>query len=156
MKGRKLTLYLDTSVIVGYYDAEFEKETRHLFEDIIQGEFEVFYLSLTEGKLIKAPQRVRELLDTLPNNKRKIELTEEVVLLANCYIAENVIGKASREDYLHIALATVFRADIFASWNFKHIVNVKRIRGCDAINLKYGYSAIDIRSPKDLISYGKE
>jgi hypothetical protein len=53
-------------------------------------------------------------------------------------------------------MATIFRADILVSWNFKHIVNVKRIRGYNAINLKYGYATIDIRSPKDLINYGKE
>ncbi|MCL1865577.1 MAG: hypothetical protein FWF73_07180 [Spirochaetes bacterium] len=51
---------------------------------------------------------------------------------------------------------TVYRADILVSWNFKHIVNVKRIRRYNAINLKYGYSAIDIRSPKEIISYEKE
>ena len=157
MKERKLTLYLDTSVIGGYYDVEFEKETKLLFDDIIKGEFEVFYSSLTEDELISAPLRVRELINELPkNNKRKIELTEEATHLADYYIAENVVDKTSREDCLHIALATVYRADILVSWNFKHIVNVKRIRGYNAINLKYGYAAIDIRSPKEIISYEKE
>ena len=156
MKERKLVLYLDTSVIGGYYDVEFEKETKLLFEDIIKGEFEVFYSSLTEDELINAPQRVRELINELPkNNKRKIELTEEATHLADCYLAENVVGKTSREDCLHIALATVYRADILVSWNFKHIVNVKRIRGYNAVNLKYGYATIDIRSPKEIISYEK-
>ena len=156
MKARKLVLYLDTSVIGGYYDVEFEKETRLLFEDIIKGEFEVLYSSLTEDELINAPQRVRELINELPkDNKRKIELTEEATHLADCYLAENVVGKTSREDCLHIALATVYRADILVSWNFKHIVNVKRIRGYNAVNLKYGYATIDIRSPKEIINYEK-
>jgi len=154
MKARKLVLYLDTSVIGGYYDVEFEKETRLLFEDIIKGEFEVLYSSLTEDELINAPQRVRELINELPkDNKQKIELTEEATHLADCYLAENVVGKTSREDCLHIALATVYRADILVSWNFKHIVNVKRIRGYNAVNLKYGYATIDIRSPKEIINY---
>jgi predicted nucleic acid-binding protein len=136
---------------------EFEKETKLLFEDITKGEFDVFYSSLTEDELIKAPQRVRELINELPkNSKRKVELTEEATHLADCYIAENVVGKTSREDCLHIAMATVYRADILVSWNFKHIVNVKRIRGYNAINLKYGYATIDIRSPKEIISYEKE
>jgi len=39
---------------------------------------------------------------------------------------------------------------------FKHIVNVNRIRGYNAINIKYGYAAIDIRSPKEIIDYEKE
>jgi len=154
MKERKLTLYLDTSVIGGYFDVEFEKETKSLFEGIANGEFEIFYSSLTEDELINAPLRVRTLLNEIPQeSKRKIELTEEATHLADCYIAENVVGKTSREDCLHIALATIYRADILVSWNFKHIVNVKRIRGYNAINLKYGYTAIDIRSPKEIISH---
>ena len=157
MKKRKLTLYFDTSVIGGYFDVEFEKETKLLFEDITNGEYEMLYSTLTEDELIKAPMSVRELMNKLPEeNKRKIVLTEEATHLADCYIAENVVGKTSREDCLHIALATVHRADILVSWNFKHIVNVNRIRGYNAINIKYGYAAIDIRSPKEIIDYDKE
>ena len=41
--------------------------------------------------------------------------------------------------------------DILVSWNFKHIVNVKRIRGYNAVNMKLGYPTIGIRSPKEII-----
>jgi len=157
MKERKLLLYLDTSVIGGYYDAEFEKETKFLFDDIIKGEFDVLYSSITEDELIKAPAPVKELINRIPNDsKQRIVLTEEAMRLADCYIAENVVGKTSREDCLHIALATVYRADILISWNFKHIVNVKRIRGYNAVNMKYGYATIDIRSPKEIINHEGE
>ena len=40
----------------------------------------------------------------------------------------------------------------FISWNFKHIVNVFRIRGYNSINLRNGYIQLDIRSPKEIIS----
>ncbi|TRX36234.1 PIN domain-containing protein [Flavobacterium restrictum] len=90
----------------------------------------------------------------MPNeNKTRIELTEEAVTLGDTYITENVVGKTSREDCFHIALATIHNADILVSWNFKHIVNVMRIRGYNAVNLKLGYSTIDIRSPKEIINY---
>lgn len=114
------------------------------------------FSSVTENELINAPKQVREFLNTLPNNlKKRVELTEEAVKLADTYIAENVIGKTSREDCVHIALATINKADVLVSWNFKHIVNVFRIRGYNAVNLKLGYSLIDIRSPKDIIEYDK-
>ena len=74
-------------------------------------------------------------------------------MLGDTYIAENVVGKTSREDCFHIALVTIHKADILVSWNFKHIVNVMRIRGYNAVNLKLGYSTIDIRSPKEIINY---
>ena len=45
------------------------------------------------------------------------------------------------------------KVNILASWNFKHIVNENRIRGYNSVNLKLGYSQIEIRSPKDIIDY---
>ena len=74
-------------------------------------------------------------------------------LLANCYISEKVVGQTSFDDCHHIAIATILKVDILVSWNFKHIVNVFRIRGYNSVNLKLGYSQIEIRSPKDIIEY---
>ena len=152
MRGRKLILYLDTSVVGGYYDIEFEKDTKPLFNNIQQGVFDILYSSITEDELLGAPLPVRELLKNIPGQyKCKVELTEEATELADCYIKEKVVGKTSREDCYHIALATIHKADILVSWNFKHIVNVMRIRGYNSVNIKYGYSSIDIRSPKEII-----
>jgi predicted nucleic acid-binding protein len=157
MKGRKLILYLDTSVIGGYYDSEFEQDTKPLFDSIRKGDFTMQYSTITEDELLNAPLRVRKLIATIPATyKTKVALTEEAASLADSYIYENVVGRTSREDCLHIALATINRADILVSWNFKHIVNVMRIRGYNAVNIKYGYPSIDIRSPKDIVSHGKE
>lgn len=70
--------------------------------------------------------------------------------------AIKVVGQTSFDDCVHIALATIHKADILVSWNFKHIVNVYRIRGYNSVNLKLGYSTIEIRSPKDIIGYEDE
>jgi len=157
MKNRKLVLYIDTSVIGGFFDIEFEIETKLLFQAIIDNQFDIVYSSVTEDELINAPEQVQKLLSTVPEaNKTRIELTEEALQLADTYITENVVGKTSREDCFHIALATIFRADILVSWNFKHIVNVIRIRGYNAVNMKLGYQTIDIRSPKEIIIYENE
>jgi len=74
--------------------------------------------------------------------------------LADKYIAEKVVGKTSLNDCRHIALATINKVDVLASWNFKHIVNLTRIKGYNAVNLKNGYITLEIRNPKDLV-YGK-
>ena len=154
MKFKKLNLYIDTSVIGGYFDVEFEKETKILFGSILNNEFHVIYSSITEDELIKAPEKVRYLLNSIPSeNKTRIELTEEAVLLGDTYIAEKVVGKTSREDCFHIALATIHKVDILVSWNFKHIVNITRIRGYNAVNIKLGYTEIEIRSPKEIVNY---
>lgn len=88
-----------------------------------------------------APREVRAFLETIPNNlKNKVELTELAVKLADTYIEEKVAGKTSIEDCFHIALATINKSDILVSWNFKHIVNVFKIRGYNAVNVKFEYS----------------
>ena len=65
----------------------------------------------------------------------RIELTEEAILLADTYIAEKVVGKTSLEDCRHIAMATIHKVDVLASWNFKHIVNLDKIKGYNSVNL---------------------
>mgnify|MGYP000589672708 CR=1 FL=1 len=154
MKKKPLVLYIDTSVIGGYFDVEFDQQTRLLFSSILKGEYQVLYSSVTEDELLEAPKQVRMLLDEIPKTlKTYVELTEEATELGDAYISEKVVGKTSREDCFHIALATIHKVDILVSWNFKHIVNVHRIRGYNSVNLKMGYSTIDIRSPKEIINY---
>ncbi|MHA4809913.1 type II toxin-antitoxin system VapC family toxin [Flavitalea flava] len=154
MESRIQRIYLDTSVIGGYYDSEFEEDTRILFEKIKLEQFHVILSDITEGELQEAPEMIRNLFIELSAGlSTKIELTEEAVQLADTYLAEKVVGKTSRVDCFHIALATIHQVDILVSWNFKHIVNVQRIRGYNAVNMKLGYPTIDIRSPKEIIYY---
>ena len=156
MNDRVAKIYLDTSVFGGFYDSDFEDETQILFEKIKLGQFKVVYSNTTEEELLGAPERVKELLPNLAESlKTRVELTEEAVNLADTYLSENVVGKTSRSDCFHIAMATIYEVDILVSWNFKHIVNVKRIRGYNAVNMKLGYKIIDIRSPKEII-YNKD
>lgn len=123
-----------------------------LFDEII------FVVSeLLDLELLNAPTRVRELLLKYPIDKfQRVDLTMEAIQLADTYITEKVVGKTSLEDCRHIALATIHKVDVLASWNFKHIVNLDRIKGYNSVNLRLGYSMIEIRSPKDLINYGNE
>ena len=154
MESRIQRIYLDTSVIGGYYDSEFEEDTRILFEKIKLEQFHVVLSDITEGELQEAPEMIRNLfIELAAGLATKIELTEEAVQLADTYLAEKVVGKTSRVDCFHIALATIHQVDILVSWNFKHIVNVQRIRGYNAVNMKMGYPTIDIRSPKEIIYY---
>lgn len=91
-----------------------------------------------------------------PAKFERIELTEEAIILADTYIKDNVVAKTSLQDCRHIALATINKVDVLASWNFKHIVNLDRIKGYNSVNLRLGYSMIEIRSAKDLVNYGED
>lgn len=151
----KTRIYIDTSVIGGCFDIEFEKDTK-LFLDRLENKEVIFILSdLFEFELLNAPINVREILKNYPENAfERVKLSEEAIILADLYIKEKVVGKSSIEDCRHIAIATICKADVLVSWSFKHIVNLNKIRGYNSVNLKNGYSILEIRSPKELIKNG--
>ena len=147
----KQRIYLDTSLVGGYFDEEFKEVTQMLFERLKNNEILFVVSDLLDLELISAPQHVRDhLLNYSKESFQRIELTEEAIQLADMYIREKVVGKSSIEDCRHIALATISKVDVLASWNFKHIVNLDRIRGYNSVNLRLGYSMIEIRSPKSV------
>ena len=150
----KQRLYIDTSVFGGFFDEEFLEFTRPLFDRIKKGEFKLLFSTVTQEELNFAPDNVKGLVTSIKaENTEFLEANEEAVELATQYILEKVVGQTSFADCLHIALATINRADYLISWNFRHIVNVQRIRGYNSINLKNGYRQLEIRSPRDFMTY---
>ena len=106
---------------------------------------------------MRAPDFVKSLLDRFPEkSKEKIKLSQEAIDLADKYVEAKVVGKTRRADCQHIAIATLAKADVLVSWNFKHIVNLNRIRGYNGINYQNGYHMLEIRTPKEIEKYGKE
>ena len=150
----KPRIYIDTSIVGGFFDDEFALETRALFERLKNKEVIFVVSSVLDQELKNAPQHVRELLGTYDRACfERVLLTPEAIALADCYIAENVVGRLCVEDCRHIAIATLNKVDVLASWNFKHIVNLDKIRGYNGVNMKRGYAMIEIRNPRDLIRY---
>ncbi len=144
--------YFDTSIFGGYYDDEFLFETNLIFEKVLLGKIICLYSEIIEEELKKAPSRVTKLFNTLnANQKEKIHISEEILMLAHEYITEKVVGETSLYDCIHIAAATVHQADALISWNFKHIVNSNRIIGYNHINSQRGLAHITIKSPREII-----
>lgn len=153
----KQRIYIDTSVVGGYFDKEFKETTIKLFNLLDQNKIVFVISDLLDLELLNAPRQVRELLHNYTADKfQRVELTEEAIKLAGAYISENVVGKTSLEDCRHIALATINKVDVLASWNFKHIVNLTKIKGYNSVNMRLGYSLLEIRSPKELVNHGND
>jgi len=105
------------------------------------------------AELQRAPKHIKDYFKKLPKRQiERIELTRESRILADSYVFEKVVGKTSLIDCQHIAIATIARADVLASWNFKHIVNLQRIKGYNSVNLKHGYPLLEIRTPKEIFT----
>ncbi len=149
--------YFDTSVFGGLFDTEFEEETTLLFERVSLGQIKCVYSNLTESELTNAPERVRDFFENLKDElKEKVLVTPEALKLAQTYVDEKVVGETSLDDCVHIATAILNKVDMLVSWNFRHIVNVYRIRGYNSINLRLGYGTLEIHSPKEIVNNENE
>ena len=147
-----MRVYIDTSVIGGLFDVEFEEPSHEFFTLVESGEIVLVVSELLQAELLRAPEIVRDQLKKYSKRQIEIvELSEEAVNLADRYIAERVVGATSRVDCQHIAIATISRVEVLVSWNFKHIVNLRRIRGYNSVNLKNGYPMLEIRTPKEVL-----
>ena len=144
-------IYIDTSVIGGLFDAEFSVDTKPFFDKVENGDIWIVYSEITNDELEDAPEKVRNYLNQLTSKQKEfVEITPEAINLADTYIRDKVVGKTSRADCIHIALATIHKVNILVSWNFKHIVNINRIRGYNSVNLRLGHQTLEIRTPKEI------
>jgi len=83
----KQRIYIDTSVVGGYFDEEFKEATLKFFERLNNNEIIFVVSDLLDLELINAPQQVREhLLKYSADKFERIELTEEAIKLADTYI----------------------------------------------------------------------
>lgn len=147
----KTRIYTDTSVLGGCEDEEFREPSHRLLEAFVRGDLTLVLSEFTVRELETAPEGVRVALGRVPaGHIEALAVSREAEDLAGAYIEEGAIGPRMRADALHIALATVARVDVLVSWNFKHIVNLKRIHAYNAVNLKQGYPVLEIRSPLEV------
>jgi predicted nucleic acid-binding protein len=150
--SHKLRIYVDTSVIDGCFDTEFSKWSKPLFEEFKAGSKLLMLSDITLVELKHAPENVREIIKEVADvNIISVSLNDEAGRLADKYLKEKAISKKYFNDALHIAIATVNSAHVLVSWNFKHIVNISRIRLYNSVNLKYGYPELEIRTPMEVL-----
>jgi hypothetical protein len=150
-----MKFYVDTSVWGGFDDKEFSKWTIPFFNQARQGKFTIVLSDVTIGELQKAPVVIKDLPTTIsPEFLELVSITEEQIELANKYVLEGALTPKFHTDAQHIAIASILKVDSLVSWNFKHMVNFFRIRQYNSINLKFGYSTIDIRTPME-VTYGE-
>ena len=153
---KKTTLYLDTSVPSFLFadDSPEKREVTIQFWDILKiGLYNIVIsdILLTEISRSEVPSS-QQLEDRLAEIILKIvSVNEDIYSLAQKYIDEGIIPQKYQDDALHIALATYNEADALISWNFKHMVNLKTIRGVNGINRMLGFKELEILTPQSWI-----
>jgi len=153
---RKLKLYLDTSaisVLDAHESPDRQADSLKLWDDIINGEYDVYtsYVAFNELGYCSDEKR-----DTLTSYLAQIEYTlidysDEIIALADEFVKLDILKQKSHDDAQHIAAAMVAGCDIIASWNFKHMVNHKTIRGVKIVSAMTKYRDVSIYTPTMLI-----
>lgn len=153
---RKIKVYLDTSVI-SYLQQEDAPErmndTLILWKQFEAGKYDIYLSQVTLDEVGECHEPKRTALYKYLSkiNYTKLEITDEVLHVAEQIIAMDILKPKSFDDCQHIATAVVHGCDCIISWNFKHIVNIKTIRGIRAITQLENYKNIDIMNPSVLL-----
>lgn len=72
--------------------------------------------------------------------------------LASHFLRDGVVPKSKPFDALHVAVAFAERVAVLASWNFKHIANVRRSQRFNATALAFGINhRVEIVSLPELL-----
>jgi predicted nucleic acid-binding protein len=148
-------IYLDTSVIGGYFDDEFKAETRELWSLMEKGVYRFVTSVVTLNEVQKAPVNVQNLLSDTFSDEALLEGNEDSDELAQAYMEQGIVPVKYYDDAQHVAICTIARIEYLVSWNFKHLANVQREKGFNAVNLLRGFREVRIVSPKSLV-YGYE
>ena len=149
---KKLRIYVDTSVLGGCFDSEFERWSNSLVEAFRRKQYVPVLSGVTSAEVEEAPEQVKDLhAELISGGAEMLLVSSDAMELLAKYEARKILGPKFRNDMLHIALATVTDADVLVSWNFRHIVRLDRIRLFNAINIELGYKALTICSPREVV-----
>lgn len=154
----KIKIYLESSVISYYANRRSRNLIVAAYQEITQEWWENelpkhdAYISqfvieeIERGDTNQAANRMKAIAD-FP----LVELSEQVLELAERYLAELSIPRKSRIDAFHIAAAVVNGMDFIVSWNFHHIANVFVKEKIRKINDSLGVLTPEICTPEELV-----
>ncbi len=148
---KKLRIYIDSSVVGGCFEEKFAEGSNALFEMAREGSITLVLSDLLFAELEDAPDHVRAVIPSIPDSAiEEAGTSDETKRLQALYLEAGVVTQKADRDALHVAIATVSRADVLVSWNLRHIVRLARIRGFNAVNVREGYGQIEIRTPGEV------
>jgi predicted nucleic acid-binding protein len=153
--NKKPKVYLDTSVISHLFQdekPEAQGYTLEFWEKIKQGEFEV-YISRVVNDEIKAapPEKAEKMLTAVSEiDYSEIEITKDIEDFAEEIRNLRILPPKSIADSFHVAASLMGGCDYLATWNMKHLANIKTNAGVRTLSLSKG-NAIYILPPNMLI-----
>lgn len=146
-----MRVYADTSVFGGALDHEFSGLSETFFKRVRDGCVDLVVSPVVLEELESAPERVRSFFGELSPLIRRVEVGDDAYSLRQAYMRAQIVSQKWDADALHVAVATVSGCSAIVSWNFKHIVNFRRIPLYNAVNQMEGYGPIAIHTPPEVV-----
>jgi hypothetical protein len=147
------TIYIETSVIGTYLDNgdAFRRDLT-----IRWWEHEMDYYRATTSLLVKRelemfsePHRTAGLkvIENLPMMK----ISDEAAILAESYLSRGIFQRKFMGDAMHVAIASMNRLDYLVTWDFGHLLNIRRQARIRAFNKSAGFHTPAIITPEFLV-----
>lgn len=149
----KLSLYLETSVIGAYLDNgdPFRRDlTIRWFEHELS-EYQVYCSVLVERELERIDEPHRTGYLKIIKDLDRLDLAEEVAILAEGYISRGIFHRKFIADAVHMALASFHKIDYLVTWNFGHLANVRKQARVRLFNAAAGFFSPVIVTPEFLV-----
>jgi predicted nucleic acid-binding protein len=144
-------IYVDTSVFGGAFDEKFKEDSLSFFERVREGTVSAVVSALVINELADAPLSVNRFFTELEPLLLRVDVDDAAYALRRAYLDAGVVASKWGADALHVATATVCGCRAIVSWNFKHIVNFRRIPLYNGVNQMWGYGMIAIHTPPEVM-----
>ena len=150
----KIKIYLDTSVISYLEQTDAPEQmriTREVWKTLKSGKYDIYISNVVLRELSKCSDETKRsvLLSHLKEIKYKlVNVTDEIFAFAEHIVDFGILKKRNFDDCQHIAAAIISNCDFIMSWNFKHIVSIKTIKGIKILTTMEGYKNVLIYSPE--------
>ena len=148
-------IYLETTIFNRFLedDREYCRETRKLFDNIVQNEMEAYSSVYVIEELDRAPEpKRREMLNLISKYEITVlQIDQRAFNLSEIYIEMGIIPLKFRIDGIHIAMAAIHNLDCIVSLNFHHINKLKTKMATEIIHRMKGYNNPFICTPMEII-----
>ncbi|MEQ1923852.1 MAG: hypothetical protein ABL952_15210 [Pyrinomonadaceae bacterium] len=149
----KVSLYLETSVIGAYLDNDepFRRDLTIRWWEHELSEYRAVSSLLVQREIERTHEPHRSGYLNLLMPLEKIEITDEVAILAEGYIERGIFARKYLADAIHFATASFHKIDYFVTWNFGHMANVRKQARLRLFNGGAGFFAPTIVTPEFLV-----
>lgn len=154
----KPSVYIDTTII-GYLTSRLRgllvaaasQELTRQWWDEHRGGFDVFVSRLVVDECAAGDsQAAAERLEKI-RGIPLLDVTDEVVRLADALLARVPLPENAQVDALHVAVATVNGVEYLLTWNCKHMANAALRPRIESVCRDLGYEPPSICTPQEIM-----